>query len=133
MQVMRRKYCRAVPRTTGGCVPRMSATLRTFATSTRQATSTTTTRTTRAACLSAFATRYTRQSNLYGEINVFAKGAHDLSVRINKYHDVVDRTLLALPLIVVQRFNGRYYGQSELHDDKQVVRGNTSNEQQRTA
>lgn len=77
--------------------------------------------------------RYINSSGNYGEINVFAKGAHDLSVRINKYPDVVDRTLLALPLIVVQRFNGRYYGQSELHDDKQVVRGNTSNEQQRTA
>ena len=125
---MRRKYCRAAPRTTGGCVPRMSATLRIFATSTRQATSTTTMRATRAACLSAFATRYTRQSNLCGEINVFAKGAHDLSARINKCLDVVNRTLLALPSIVVWRFNGWYYGQSQLHNDKQIVRGNTSNE-----
>ena len=39
--------------------------------------------------------------NLREEISACAKGVYDLSVRINLYIDVVYRTLLALPVIVV--------------------------------
>lgn len=92
--------------------------------------STTTTRTTRAACPSAFAFGYRLDKvTVKGEINVIAKGVRNLSAkRINKCLGVVNRTLLALSPIVVWRFNGWYYGQSQLHNDNQIVRGNTSNE-----
>ena len=46
----------------------------------------------------------------------------NLSERINKYFDVVNRTLLALPSIVVWRFNGWHYAQSEHHNDNKIVR-----------
>ena len=81
----------------------MSAIRLTFTQSTRRVMSTTTTRATRTACPSAFAFDYRldKVTRYAGEINVFAKGVYDLSVWINIYLDVVNRTLLALPSIAV--------------------------------
>lgn len=56
-----------------------------------------------------------RQSNLFlDEISAFAKGACDLSERINKNSDMVDWTLLALQANGENLFNSQPITQSEI-------------------